>query len=219
MRDYEKKGGKKEVPATSQYLFLDFEFTMPETKMEPKGFFPEIIEVGLVVVVNDEICDQFSSYVKPTRFPVLTNRCKSFLNITQEQINQGMSFHELVALLCKYDRSCPSTVVTWGSMDMKVLKENCKAANLPFPFTGEHRDLAMEYKLFFGNKNHTGLRKAIQEYGNEGVGKAHCALDDAFTTYNIFRLVENDKKYLMKTKPPTIGERIDLTQLRKKFAL
>jgi sporulation inhibitor KapD len=207
------------MSATQQYLFLDFEFTMPETKREPSRFFPEIIEVGLVVVVDDRVCDQFSSYVKPMRFPVLTDRCKSFLNITQEQVDQGMSFHELVALLHQYDRSRPSTVVTWGSMDMKVLRENCMNANLPFPFTGEHRDLAMEYKLFFGNKNQTGLRKAIQEYGNEGVGKAHCALDDAFTTYNIFRLVENDKKYLAKTKPPTIGERIDFTQLRKKFAL
>jgi sporulation inhibitor KapD len=207
------------MSTVQQYLFLDFEFTMPETKTEPHGFLPEIIEVGLVVVVNDEVSDQFSSYVKPLRFPLLTARCKSFLNITQEQIDQGISFYELVALLNKYDQAQPSTVVTWGSMDMKVLRENCMSANVPFPFSGEHRDLAMEYKRFFGNKNQTGLRQAIQEYGNEGVGKAHCALDDAFTTYNIFRLVENDKKYLTKTKPPTIGERIDFTQLRKKFAL
>ncbi|RBN41837.1 3'-5' exonuclease KapD, partial [Priestia megaterium] len=26
----------------SQYLFIDFEFTMPEYKGFPKGFFPEI---------------------------------------------------------------------------------------------------------------------------------------------------------------------------------
>jgi sporulation inhibitor KapD len=207
------------MSTVQQYLFLDFEFTMPETKTEPRGFLPEIIEVGLVVVVNDEVSDQFSSYVKPLRFPLLTDRCKSFLNITQEQIDQGISFYELVALLNKYDQARPSTIVTWGSMDMKVLRENCMSAHVPFPFSGEHRDLAMEYKRFFGNKNQTGLRQAIQEYGNEGVGKAHCALDDAFTTYNIFRLVENDKKYLTKTKPPTIGERIDFTQLRKKFAL
>ncbi|ARA98680.1 or 3'-5' exonuclease KapD [Geobacillus thermodenitrificans] len=202
-----------------QYLFLDFEFTMPETKTTPNGFSPEIIEVGLVAVVDEQIVNQFSSYVKPLRFPQLTDRCKSFLNITQEQIDSGMSFYELVSLLRQYDRERPTTVVTWGNMDMKVLRENCQSARVEFPFTGEHRDLAMEYKRFFGNKNQTALRKAVQEYGNEGIGKAHCALDDAFTAYTIFRLIENDKKYLAKTKPPTIGERIDFTQLRKKFAL
>jgi sporulation inhibitor KapD len=202
-----------------QYLFLDFEFTMPESKTKPDGFFPEIIEVGLVSVINDQVYDQFSSYVKPNKFPVLTERCKKFLNITQEQVDQGIHFEELVHWLKEYDRLCPSTVITWGNMDMKVLKHNCLQANLPFPFTGEHRDLAMEYKMFFGEQNQTGLRKAVQEYGNEGVGKPHCALDDAFTTYNIFKLVEKDKKYLTKPKPPTIGERIDFSQLLKKFAL
>ena len=31
-----------------QYVFIDFEFTMPEGKANPVGFYPEIIEVGLV---------------------------------------------------------------------------------------------------------------------------------------------------------------------------
>ncbi|KXG09667.1 3'-5' exonuclease KapD [Anoxybacillus rupiensis] len=202
-----------------QYLFLDFEFTMPENKTKPRGFFPEIIEAGLVSVINGQVYDQFSSYVKPVHFPTLTERCKSFLNIAQEQVDQGISFEELVHWLQEYDRLCPNTVVTWGNMDMKVLRHNCLQANLPFPFTGEHRDLAMEYKMFFGERNQTGLRKAVQEYGKEGVGKAHCALDDAFTTYNIFNLVEKDKKYLAKPEQPTIGERVDFSQLLKKFAL
>ena len=202
-----------------QYLFLDFEFTMPESKASPEGFFPEIIEVGIVSVLNGEVYDQFSSYVRPNKFPVLTERCKAFLNITQEQVDQGISFEELVDSLKKYNSLYPSTVVTWGNMDMKVLRHNCLQANLPFPFTGQHRDLAMEYKKFFGEQNQTGLRKAVQEYGDEGVGKHHCALDDAFTTYNIFKLVERDKKYMAKPKPTTIGDRIDFSKLLNKFAL
>jgi sporulation inhibitor KapD len=202
-----------------QYLFLDFEFTMPESKKSPRGFFPEIIEVGLVSVVNGEIYDQFSSYVKPVKFPILTERCKSFLNITQEQVEKGISLEELVGWLKEYDSLYPSTVITWGNMDMKVLKHNCSQVGLPFPFTGEHRDLAMEYKKFFGEQNQTGLWKAVQEYGNEGVGKHHCALDDAFTTYNIFKLIEKDKKYMAKPKPTTIGDRVDFSKLLSKFAL
>lgn len=203
-----------------QFLFIDFEFTMPESKSNPKGFYPEIIEVGLVSVARNKIQDQYSSYVRPERFPILTERCKSFLKIPQEKVNEGISFANLIDILKKYhDKYAKTTIITWGNMDMKVLRMNCQKHNLPFPFTGKQRDLSMEYKHFFGDQNQTGLWKAVEEYGKEGVGKHHCALDDALTTYNIFNLVEKDKRYLAKPKPTTIGDRIDFSKVLNKFAL
>jgi sporulation inhibitor KapD len=203
---------------THQYLFIDFEFTMPEKSERFRGFYPEIIEAGVVSIVNEQIHDQFSTFVTPIRYPILSSRCKSFLHITQDQVEQGISFHELIKKFEEYNRHFPSTIVTWGNMDMRVLRHNCSKAGLSFPFEGKERDLSMEYKRFFGDKNQTGLWKAVQEYGKEGTGKHHRALDDALTTYNIFKLVENDKKYLEKPKPATIGDRIDFSKLLNKFA-
>ena len=68
------------------------------------------------------------------------------------------------------------------------------------------------------DQNQTGLWKAVQEYGRDGVGKHHRALDDALTTYNIFKLVEKDKQYLHNPGQTTIGDRIDFSQLLNKFA-
>ncbi|WP_078544279.1 3'-5' exonuclease KapD [Litchfieldia alkalitelluris] len=203
----------------NQYLFIDFEFTMPENKTTPQGFFPEIIEVGLVSVKNQSIVQTFSSFVKPSYFPTLTSRCKSFLGISQSQVDQGIPFQELIQLLQEADFTNQSTIVTWGNMDMKVLRTNCLKHNVPFPYKGKKVDLSMEYKRFFGDQNQTGLWKAVQEYGKEGTGKHHCALDDAITTYNIFKLVENDKRYLSKPEPTTIGDRIDFSKVLNKFAL
>lgn len=76
----------------------------------------------------------------------------------------------------------------------------------------------MEYKRFFGDQNQTGLWKAVQEYGREGVGKHHKALDDALTTQHIYNLVEKDKKYLDKAEPTTIGDRIDLSKFYNQLA-
>lgn len=202
-----------------QFIFIDFEFTMPENKHHPQGFYPEIIEVGLVSVMNQKILEQHSSFIKPIKFPTLTERCKSFLSISQEQVNSGISFSELVKLLSKLELTNSSTIITWGNMDMKVLRQNCLKENIPFPFKGKQRDLSMEYKRFFGDQNQTGLWKAVQEYGKEGTGKHHCALDDALTTYNIFKLVENDKRYLAKPEPTTIGDRVDFSKVLNKFAL
>jgi sporulation inhibitor KapD len=201
-----------------QHLFIDFEFTMPEKNKKNPNFYPEIIEAGIVAVQNGRIMEQFSSFVTPMKFSKLTDRCKTFLNITQQQVDQGISFEQLVQKLMEYQKISPTTVVTWGNMDMKVLRSNCEKANLPFPFLTKEIDLSMEYKRFFGDQNQTGLWKAVQEYGKEGTGKHHRALDDALTTYNIFRLVEKDKKYLQKPEPTTIGDRIDLSKLFNKFA-
>jgi sporulation inhibitor KapD len=201
-----------------QHLFIDFEFTMPEKNKKNPNFYPEIIEAGIVAVQNGRIMEQFSSFVTPMKFSKLTDRCKTFLNITQQQVDQGISFEQLVQKLMEYQKNGQTTVVTWGNMDMKVLRSNCEKANLPFPFLTKEIDLSMEYKRFFGDQNQTGLWKAVQEYGKEGTGKHHRALDDALTTYNIFRLVEKDKKYLQKPEPTTIGDRIDLSKLFNKFA-
>ncbi|RTR36033.1 3'-5' exonuclease KapD [Robertmurraya yapensis] len=203
-----------------QYLFIDFEFTMPEKSAKYRGFFPEIIEVGIVAVRNNQIYDTFSSYVTPVCYPILSERCKSFLNISQEQVDTGMSFAELVQ---KFEDitsdSKKNTVVTWGNMDMKVLRNNCQKGGFSFPIKGQEIDLSMEYKRFFGDQNQTGLWKAVEEYGKEGVGKHHRALDDALTTYHIFNLVEKDKKYLKQHEPTTIGDRVDFSKLfNKNFA-
>ncbi len=200
-----------------QTLFIDFEFTMPEKNAKLKNFYPEIIEVGLVSVIDDRIVEQFSSFVTPFRFPILTERCKSFLHITQEQVDQGLSFYELIRKLEEFTKNVENVIVTWGNMDMKVLRHNCQQAKVPFPFQAVVVDLSMEYKRFFGDQNQTGLWKAVQEYGKEGTGKHHRALDDALTTYNIYRLVEKDKRYLEKPKPTTIGDRVDFSKLLNEF--
>jgi sporulation inhibitor KapD len=201
-----------------QYLFIDFEFTMPERGKRTKGFYPEIIEAGIVSVVNNQIYEKYSSFVMPVRFPILSNRCKSFLHIRQEQVEQGISFYELINKFSTLTKGFKNTVVTWGNMDMKVLRHNCEQATVTLPFRAKELDLSMEYKRFFGDQNQTGLWKAVQEYGRDGVGKHHRALDDALTTYHIFNLVEKDKRYLHNPEQTTIGDRIDFSQLFNKFA-
>jgi sporulation inhibitor KapD len=201
-----------------QHLFIDFEFTMPEKNKKNPEFYPEIIEAGIVVVQEGKIVEQYSSFVTPTKFSKLTERCKSFLNISQRQVDHGIPFAQLVEKLKGYQAYGPTIVVTWGNMDMRVLRSNCEKSNLKFPFMNKEIDLSMEYKRFFGDQNQTGLWKAVQEYGKEGTGKHHRALDDALTTYNIFKLVEKDKRYLEKPEPTTIGDRIDFSKVFNKFA-
>ncbi|WP_010174531.1 3'-5' exonuclease KapD [Bacillus coahuilensis] len=201
-----------------QHIFLDFEFSMPDRKMSQRGFFPEIIEVGMVVEEDGSIIESFSSYVQPRVFKTLTPRCKKFLKIKQEDVDGGISFIEFIHYLQKLNKKRKKSNYYLGNMDMKVLRENCEKAGLLFPFQGEFVDLSLEYKRFFGDRNQTGLWKAVEEYGKDGVGKHHKALDDAMTTYNIYKLVEKDKEYLNRATPPTIGDRVDMKKLMNLLA-
>nr|WP_175579216.1 MULTISPECIES: 3'-5' exonuclease KapD [Bacillus] len=192
-------------------LVVDFEFTMPDGKYHPQNFFPEIIEAGVVKAADETIIDTFSSYVKPKKFPKLTKRCKSFLGITQEDVESGISFEEFIEKLVSLDGGENCEIITWGNMDMKVLKQNCMLNHIAFPFKGKLRDLAFEYKTFFGDRTLTGLRKAAKEYGSEGAGKHHKALDDAMTTYQLLTLFEKDRAYVENPQTTKIGELIDFS--------
>ncbi|GLY09644.1 sporulation inhibitor KapD [Bacillus badius] len=201
-----------------KFFFIDFEFSMPDARLTAQGFYPEIIEAGLVIADKDQIVRTFSSYVKPSAFPVLTERCKRFLKIEQQQVEEGISFDELTRILAEWNEDGEQSIITWGNMDMKVLRKNCEETGLPFPLKGQFIDLSMEYKTFFGDRNQTGLWKAVQEYGKEGTGRHHRALDDALTTCHIYNLVEKDKAYMKKSKPPTIGDLVDFSQLLNRMA-
>ncbi|MGM7634083.1 3'-5' exonuclease KapD [Bacillus sp. Hm123] len=191
---------------------------MPDAKVYRKGFYPEIIEAGVVAVEQGTMIEQYSSYVIPTAFPKLTPRCKRFLDISQKQVDEGVPLVDLVNLLARLNQSDQDKIITWGNMDMKVLRHNCDKASVAFPLQGTFIDLSMEYKQFFGDRNQTGLWKAVEEYGKEGTGKHHRALDDALTTYHIYNLVEKDKKYMKKSEPPTIGDLVDFSKLFDQMA-
>lgn len=78
--------------------------------------------------------------------------------------------------------------------------------------------MSFEYQRFFGNEQQTGLWKAIQEYGRTGVGQHHRALDDALTTYEIFRMIERDKEYMNRRETLTIGDRVNFSDIWKKIS-
>ncbi len=199
-------------------IFIDFEFSMADAHMDYAGFYPEIIEAGIVVAEQGAIVETYSSYITPRAFPKLTDRCKRFLKITQAQVDDGQPLAGLVTLLSGLNQSEQDQIITWGNMDMKVLRRNCEKAQLTFPLKGMFVDLSMEYKKFFGDRNQTGLWDAVEEYGKEGTGRHHRALDDALTTYHIYNLVEKDKKYMEKSEPPKIGDLVDFSKLFDQMA-
>ena len=77
-------------------MVLDLEMTMPSYSFKGKGFKPELIQAGFIVLdgEGEEIC-RYSNYVKPKLASHLSRRVLDFLNITAEEFNyKAISYNE-----------------------------------------------------------------------------------------------------------------------------
>lgn len=200
-----------------QYIFLDFEFSMPENHVNRGSFTPEIIEAGIVTVTEDMITDTFSSFVKPTINPILSNRCCEFLNISQDQVDQGVSFKELATKIQSITSQAPTTIVTWGNSDLHILRAGCNRHGQLSLGSFKELDLAEEYKRFFGGHNLTSLKNAVLEYVGADFDQRHRALDDALATYEVFKHYQKDRRFINSTHQTTIGDRLDMSKLLTLF--
>lgn len=74
--------------------------------------------------------------------------------------------------------------------------------------------MSIEYMRFYGERNQTGLTKALEQYGKKEKRKHHRALEDALMTFEIFQYLQRDKQYLYNKAKNRIGDFVDLTRVR-----
>jgi sporulation inhibitor KapD len=187
-----------------RYIFIDFEFTTFEKKEAPKGFFHEVIEVGMVVVEKNEVLDTFSSLVVPVFFPQLGEKCTSLTGITQEEVMTGIPFKAMIDEVLERYIPEKTTLVTWGDLDMKGLRRNCREHNVKFPFSvmlEDWLDLSKAYQFYYGHKDTPGLWYALDKYGLAETAQSHRALDDAMATYKVMERMKQDEWVYTPQKP------------------
>ncbi|AMA73092.1 MULTISPECIES: 3'-5' exonuclease KapD [Aneurinibacillus] len=187
-----------------RYMFIDFEFTTFDKKEAPKGFFHEVIEVGMVIIEENEIVDTFSSLVVPVFFPQLGEKCIKLTGITQQDVMEGIEFKAMIdELLAQYIRE-KTTLVTWGDLDMKGLRRNCREHNIKFPFSvmlEDWLDLSKAYQFYYGHKDTPGLWYALDKYGLAETAQSHRALDDAMATFKVMQMMQKDQWVYTREKP------------------
>ena len=75
------------------YLVVDLEATCCDRGNIRKEEM-EIIEIGAVMVHSESlsIVDEFQSFIKPIRHPILTEFCKSLTSIAQAQVDRAPTY-------------------------------------------------------------------------------------------------------------------------------
>ncbi len=98
------------------YLVLDLEATCCD-QGTIKRHEMEIIEIGAVMVEAPTLrmLEEFQTFIKPVRHPILTEFCKSLTSITQSQVDQAPGYVEAIALLQQWLSNYPNAVFgSWG---------------------------------------------------------------------------------------------------------
>lgn len=163
------------------YLVLDLEATCCNQETI-KRHQMEIIEIGAVMVEAQDlnVIDEFQTFIKPVRYPILTEFCKSLTSITQEQVDQASGYVEAITLLKQWLSNYPNAVFSsWGDYDRNQFKQDSKFHNLPFPIAYPHVNLKQLFSEAQGLPKRYGMAEALQLAGIALEGTHHRGIDDA----------------------------------------
>ncbi|MCC3444874.1 MAG: exonuclease domain-containing protein [Microcoleus sp. PH2017_03_ELD_O_A] len=163
------------------YLVLDLEATCCDQGSIARNQM-EIIEIGAVMVDSTTltIVDEFQTFVKPVRHPILTEFCTALTSIAQTEVDRAPTYPEASAMLKNWLSGYPNGVFgSWGDYDRKQFKKDSNFHQLPFPIAYPHINLKQLFSETQGLPKRYGMEKALELAALPLEGTHHRGIDDA----------------------------------------
>ncbi|MBZ0287150.1 MAG: exonuclease domain-containing protein [Anaerolineae bacterium] len=165
-----------------QIIIVDIECTCWDGP-PPPGQENEIIEVGVCRLrpSNWERYDKRSLIVKP-ECSTVSPFCTELTSLTQEQVDQGMSFTAACAILEKDYKTRQRVWASYGDYDRQMFERQCAARRIPYPFGPTHLNIKSLYTLLRGLRHDVGMAQAMKLLDLPLEGRHHRGDDDAWNT-------------------------------------
>lgn len=160
-------------------LIIDVESTCWEKRQRDS----EIIEIGAVLFDTDYI--PLDYIIKPIQYTELSEFCIKLTSITQQMVDDGISFVEAISKLANH--APIDEMIYWGCYDYRVLMQDCERHKIHFPFPHNHLNLKMMFADKFNNCKGVGEEKALEILGLQFEGTRHRGIDDAYNIYRIYK--------------------------------
>lgn len=149
----------------------------------------ETIEIG-AILINDqkEIVSEFEAFIKPIRFPKLSDFCIQLTSIQQSDVDNSPYFNEVIAKFKDwFDFDDQNYVLcSWGFYDKKQFESDCKIHGLNAEWVNQHISLKHQYGKFKNLKRAIGMKNALKLEGFKLDGTHHRGIDDARNIAKIF---------------------------------
>jgi len=183
-----KNGTKKLINQLQYKMMLDLEMSMHPYTVD-RSFKQEIIQVGyLLLDEQDNVVEKYSEVIKPTIHKTLTKRTLKFLEITQEDVDNGIEFTEFYTHFKSVLETYDPAIIVWGRNDFLALKDAYKINKVPsLHARARYINLLKLHKNYYNLKNDLGLFNALNLYYSTEKQQAHNAYEDAIVTFKIFK--------------------------------
>lgn len=186
------------------YIVLDLEFNQgfDFEKNKSVNLIPtcrfEIIQIGAIKLDKEfKIIDKFNEYIKPNLYKEIHPYVEKITGLTKEFLSDKPLFQEIEPKFKKFienEEDCIFCV--WGKSDLRALYRNLAYYN----FIDEHlilkyidvQDKATKY-LKFSKGGAIGLKSAIEMLQLPIKEEFHDALNDAFYTAEILKILKSEK--------------------------
>ena len=110
------------------YLVYDLEATCDDSSpREVPKYEMETIEIGAVLVSGETLqpVEEFQSFIRPVRHPVLTPFCTRLTSITQADVDAAPTFPEVFSAFTAWAGKYPGCLwSSWGAFDGRQLKQD-----------------------------------------------------------------------------------------------
>jgi inhibitor of KinA sporulation pathway (predicted exonuclease) len=161
-------------------IVVDLEATCWEGT-PPEGEINEVIEIGVCRLELSTMLrsDKKSILVKPTRSKV-SEYCTKLTTLTQEQVDQGVSFLSACAMLRQEYRTRDRVWASFGDYDRKQFERQCATESVPYPFGSRHINVKTLFAVARGLPHEVGTAQAIEMLGRTFEGTQHRGDDDAW---------------------------------------
>lgn len=179
---------------TGPIFIVDLEATCWEDRPHYTVDQMEIVEIGCVLTTPDGVVlDEFDTFVRPTREPVLSEFCTRLTSITQSDVDSAPVYAEAMRQLDAWANRRAGIWGSWGNYDYRQLvaserRHPSQAAFLQMA----HVNLKRPWKKSTGHRR-TGLRAAMAFHKLVFEGRHHRGIDDARNMARLLPFIDHDR--------------------------
>lgn len=166
-------------------LVIDVEATCWKGQ-QPQNQEQEIIEIGICVldVASTQPLEKKSILVKPERSEV-SQFCTELTTLTQEQVNQGVSFEEACKTLKRDYDSHERVWASYGDFDRRQFERQTRSRHIKYPFGISHINVKTLFAIIQGLPEEVGMTRALEQLNLPLEGIHHRGVDDAWNIAQI----------------------------------
>ena len=184
-----------------KFIILDLEATCWDQWEKKQN---ETIEIGaLLINENREIESEYNRFIKPIRFPILSEFCKDLTSIKQSDVDAASHYFEVIEDFKKWF-GCDSgdyVLCSWGFYDRKQFESDCDLNNLDKKWVEKHISLKHQYQKIKNLKRAIGMKKALKNEKLDLDGTHHRGIDDARNITKIFLKYFDDWDFELDLNP------------------